>query len=449
MSIRSNSAMVRWILSGLLLAGSAVMAANKDGPGRQELSSAEHYLELFEKRVSRAKGQTIRPGYEGTEALKRIKKLKEKYPDDAKVEAMFQRARNILKGSKGETMMIKPGMLAYRKNEQELKKIFSAKADAQWKALTAKIAGEKSALATAFPVPSHREVDADDLIGKHVVLTEFDYPRNEYTAFKGQYVFVGSGAKGFYYVELSNRAWRGAYEALRRYRRLINRDLPEDGKWTLIGKITGLELMIPQAGKRKTESAHWGWGVEPVAIYVPGCTLAVADAKHALGGTFAGETEMEAIKGGMYTVKSIPDDVTPEGLTAIYVTAIKEKNYPLFLECINPDRRKTPTALSRIGYHWDLHQERFATFYCHVTIGKAKVSVLKGFDASAGGVEDFFLDEKDKAKIKKHAGKLVEAAELFSTAWDENGKQYGSPKPRFFRRTDKKRWYIENYPQPF
>ncbi len=437
------------LLAVLLAGGPAVIAADKDEPGRQELTSAEHYLELFEKKVARAKGQTIRPGYEGNEALKRIKKLKIRYPDNAKVEALFQRARNILKGSKGETMTIKPEMLAYRRSEQELKKIFAGKADAKLKTLKAGIAGEKKMLASAFTAPSHREVDADDLVGKYVVLTEFDYPRNEYTAFKGQYVFVGSGAKGFYYVELSNRAWRGAYEALRRYRRLINRDLPEDGKWTLIGKVTGLELMIPQAGKRKTESAHWGWGVEPVAIYVPGCTLAIADAKHELGGSFAGESEMEKIKGAMYTVKSIPDNVTPEELTAIYITAIKEKNYPLFLECINPDRRKTPTALSRIGYHWDLHQERFAKLYCHVTIGKAKVSVLKGFDVSAGGVEDFFLDDKDKAKIKKHAGTLVEEAELFSKAWDENGKQYGSPKPRFFRRTNKKRWYIDNYPQPF
>jgi len=100
-------------------------------------------------------------------------------------------------------------------------------------------------------------------------------------------------------------------------------------------------------------------------------------------------------------------------------------------------------------YHWEWHQHRFATFYCHVTVGKATTRVLEGFDSGEGSVEDFFLTDEQKAKIKKHAKPLVEEAELKTTAYDERGRQYGSPKPRFFRRVEKKRWYITNYPQPF
>jgi len=420
------------LLAAVCLFGLTAADGKDDtGPGKLEMGGARKRLEDFEKKVARSNGQPFRLGYVEKEALRRIKALKEKYPDNAEVQGLVERARKALVASKGQTMEIKPDMLTYRANEQKLKKLFAEKAD---KALAELKAAHPDTITKPFPIPSHREVDSDELIGKHIILDNFEYPANEFTSLRGQYVFLGSGAKGFYYVELSTRAWRGAYEALRRYRMLINRDLPEDGKWTLVGKITSLELMVPQAGKKKTESAHWGWGVEPVAIYVPGCTLAVADASKELGGWFAGETGMEKIKGAMYTVTSIPADATPEKLTEIFVTAIKEKNHPLYLECIDPNRRKTPRGISRINYHWEWHQHRFATFYCHVTVGKATTRVIKGFDAG-GSVEDFFLDDKDKAKIKKHAEPLVETAELKTKAWDKRGRQYGSPKPHFFKRT--------------
>ena len=416
-----------------------------DQPGKRDLAAAEHYLKKFEQQVALAKGQPIKPRYEGAEAIKRVAALHKKYPDHPKVKELFERTRKALVLSKGKTLEITPDMLRYRQNEKKLKALFAGKGDKELAALKASVQGTTL---EPFPVPSHREVDAETLIGKHVILENFEYPANEFTTLRGQYVFIGSGAKGFYYVELGGRPWRGAYEAIRRYRMLINRDFPENGKWTLVGKITGLDLLVPQAGKKKTEIAHWGWSVEPVALYVPGCTLAVADTQHDLGGSFAGEAEMEKIKGAMYTIRSIPDDVTPEKLTEIYATAIKEKNYPLFLECIDPERRKTPRGLSRINYHWEWHQHRFATFYCHVVVGPATIRVIKGFD-SGESLEDIFLTDKDKAKIKKHAEPLVETAELKTKAFDERGRQYGSEKPRFFKRVEKKRWYITNYPQPF
>ncbi|HPD15649.1 MAG TPA: hypothetical protein PLE19_11900 [Planctomycetota bacterium] len=422
--------------------------AGNEGPSKLELSGAEKRLVDFERKVERANGQPFPLGYTENEALKRVKDLKERFPDDPKVDELFERGRKALIASKGEAMTLGPEATAYRLNEQKLKGLFSEKADKELAALMAEVEKDKASLTQPFPAPSHREVEAEALKGKFVVLKDFEYPANEFTDFHGQYVYVGSGTKGFYFVQLSGRPWLGAYEALRRYRRLVNRDLPEDGKWTLIGRVTGLEMLVPDAGKEKVEVAQWGWGVEPVAIHVPGCTLAVADPKAELGGAFSGEAEMEQIKGAMYTIKSVPDDATPERLTEIYIAAIKEKNYPLFLDCIDPNRRATRTALSRIGYHWDLHQERFAKLYCHVVVGPAKTQVLKGFDEK-GDLEGFFLSEEDKAKIKQHAEALVEVAELTTKAYDERGRQYGSPKPRFFKRTEKKRWYITNYDQPF
>jgi len=158
---------------------------------------------------------------------------------------------------------------------------------------------------------------------------------------------------------------------------------------------------------------------------------------------------MEQLKGSMYSVKSIPDDVTPERLTEIFITAIKEKNYELYLACIDPARTKTPTGRSRCMYHWEWHQHRFATFYCRVDVGKTDIRVIQGFDDSSDSLKARFLTPEEREKLKQHSEPLVEEAELKTTAFDERGKQYGSPKPRFFRRTEKKRWYIINYDQPF
>ena len=181
---------------------------------------------------------------------------------------------------------------------------------------------------------------------------------------------------------------------------------------------------------------------------MPERTFAIADASLELGGKFAGEDKMEEVKGPLYTVKSIPDDVTPERLTEIFATAIKEKNVKLYMDCIDPRRRATPKGRSRCMYHWDWHQKRFNEWYCLIKVGKAEVSVIQGYDEKSD-LESRFLTEKDKAEIKKTSQPLVEHAELKTKAYDERGRQYGSPKPRFFRREEKKRWYITNYPQPF
>ena len=38
----------------------------------------------------------------------------------------------------------------------------------------------------------------------------------------------------------------------------------------------------------------------------------------------------------------MPEDVTPERLVEIFRQAIKEKNYDLYRECIQEERRQTP-----------------------------------------------------------------------------------------------------------
>jgi hypothetical protein len=416
---------------------------------KNEVTRAEFFLKKFEDRVNRFRGQAFRLGYEDNEALKRIRELKEKYPEDPAVEDLFQRARLALMKSKGDFMEITPDMLVFRENEQKLKKIFGGIADTEWKEFTDEILAGPSVISKTFPAPDRAQVSIEDLKGHYVILEDFEYPANQFIDLGREFVSVGTGVRGYYFVEISNRNWLGPYEAVKRYRRLINRDFPEEGKWTLLGQITGIEMVIPQAEKVKTIAPQWGWVVSPIAIYIPGITFAFFDPSLEEGGHFSGEERMEEIKDPLYSVRYVPHDVTPENLVEIFAAAVREKNFELFLDCIDPNRRKTRTALSLIRYHWDLHLERFAKFYVHITTDEAKIEVLRGFDAGAGSVEDFFLDEEQKEKVREISGQLVEQATVVSKAWDERGRQYGSPKPHYLIRRDKGRWYIDNYEQPF
>jgi hypothetical protein len=437
-----------FVLFSLMTLAYAVMLPAQEKPPANDVSRAEFYLKKLEDQAAKAKGQPFDPTYDSRQALERVKVLKEKYPNDPVVEALFQRARAAFMFSKGEFIDITPEMLTYRNSEKKVSELFAREARLAWDTMQSEIKASKNPILKALPAPSPREISTQDIMGRYVVLEDFRYPTNAFVSYGREFVFVGSGSAGFYYVDISGRSWLGPYEALKRYRRLINSDVPEGGPWTLIGRVAGSQLAVPQAEKEKTVPAAWGWIVEPVALYASDKTFARFKPELESGGSFAGEEQMEAIKGRFYTAKDIPADVSPERLVEIYATAIKEKNYPLFLACIDPQRKATNTELSRIRYFWDLHQERFARFYVHVTVEKAVIDVIKGFD-SGSALDSFYLDEEQRNKVKAISGPLVEEASLTTKAWDERGRQYGSPKPHFLKRVDKKRWYITDYAQQF
>ncbi|MBR5755728.1 MAG: hypothetical protein IKX97_07945, partial [Erysipelotrichaceae bacterium] len=165
-------------------------------------------------------------------------------------------------------------------------------------------------------------------------------------------------------------------------------------------------------------------------------------------GYFIGEDEVNARKEGWYTVKSIPDDVTPERLVEIFRQAIKEKNYELFLECIQPELRISDNeqAMANIMYHWDLHQERFHGEYVHaeVTPDATQISVIKGYD-DGNDLNSYFLSKEDQEKIASKYGDKVEYASVQTIAYDKNGKQLGSPNRRNLIRTNGGRWYVRDY----
>lgn len=423
----------------------AAAGAGETAPAN-DVTKAEHFLAKFEQHVRRAGGKPFPLTYDDKEAVRRVRALKEAYPDDPAVEALFQRTKAALMASKGDLIEITEEMLAYREHEKLLVQQLAALNVEAWKKYRNELAASGELIEKGLPAPDPLHTDPDETIGKTVILEDFRYPDNEFLDVGGQYVFVGSRTQGFYYVELSNRWWLGVYEALKRYRRGVSLDLPTP--WTLVGKITGVTMLVPQAGEEKTMAPWFGWLVEPRALWVEGKLLTLADLELDLAGTFHGEDRLEQMKAAFYTYKAVPEDVEPIELVRILAAAAKEKNWPLFLECIDPARRATPTAIQRVRYFYDNNLDRYRRFYVHVDPYEvASVEAIRGWRIEEGSDEDFFLDDEQKERLREHSEPLVEQAIVMIRTYDEHGKQSAFPKKVVLRRYEGGRWYVySGYP---
>lgn len=418
-----------------------------EGPIKREMDGAEYRLKKFERTVELARGKPFKLRHVEQEALRRIKALHKNYPNNPQVKAMVDRARKALIASKGDNLLITEEMLAYRTQTKKMIKKFSREAESEWNVLFEEIKNSKDPILKAFPRPDPRRISIDDLKDRWFVFEEFSYPENVFKQGGSQYVFAGKPSTGFYFFDLSSPAWGGAYESIRRYRHQVSGDLPQEMKWTVAGKITSVVYLVPEGGKKKARKAEMGWLVEPVAVYVPGYTLGKFDTKSEVGGSFSGEDRIEEIKKGLFTVNSVPEDASVTEVAKAYVTAIKEKNSKLWFELIDPARLKTPTAVSRAWYHWELHQHRWHEYYVHAEFGEPKIEVIKGFDDD-NDLEGWLLSDKDKSEIKKHEDPLVERATIWVKFYDERGRQVGLPSPFYLKRYEKKRWFSTSPTMP-
>lgn len=407
------------------------------------IQQAEMYLKEFENEVKRANGSTgiFRSK---DDALERIMILNEFAPNDPRVQDLFQRARKCIMGSSGNFIDITDDMLAYLRNEEELKKTFAQKSEDAWNKLVAEYAGKVRE--KIYPAPDVLTEHIDDLKGQYVILDDVQYPGNQFMGVTGEYVYMGKRSSGMYFIKIDTRKWLGPYEAVKRYRRQVDSTMAEVKKWTVLGIINGLAMEIPQAGEEKVGPPVYAVVVDPIALYVPGHVLGLYSEEKESSGYFVGEDEVAAIKDSWLSVKSVPGDVSPEALVDIFQRAIKEKNYDLYLDCIQPERQETDIQKSLLLYHWDLHQERFHGEYVYAKADpeKTKITVVSGYD-DKNNLNSYFLSAEDQQKIASHYGDKVEYASVETIAFDKNGKQLGSPNRRNLIRTNGGRWYIRDY----
>ncbi len=407
------------------------------------IQQAEFYLKEFEVEVKRAQGGSgVFRSKE--DALSRIMILNEFAPNDPRVKGLFDRARACIMGSTGNFTDITPEMTVYLENEAKLRAMYAEKSEKAWNELAAQYEGRL--LERLYPAPDPTTQRMDDFVGKFVILDEVRYPMNQFMGVTGEFIWMGKRSTGMYFVKIDTRRWLGPYEAVKRYRRLVDTTMMEVDKWTVLGEITDVTLEIPEAGENKVGGPVFASVVEPVALYVPGHVLGLYDSEQPTSGRFVGEEEVAAIKEAWYTEKSVPEDVTPEHLVVIFRQAIKEKNYDLYVDCIQEERRQNPTQESLLLYHWDLHQERFHGEYVHAEVvpEATKITVVKGYDDSAG-LDSYYLTAEDQAQIAKRYGDKVEYASVQTISFDKNGKQLGSPVRRNLIRTNGGRWYVRDY----
>ena len=407
------------------------------------IQQAEMYLKEFENEVKRANGATgIFRSKE--DALSRIKILNEFAPNDPRIMDLFERAKKCIIGSTGNFTDITEDMIIYLKNEENIRALYSEKSERAWNALIAEYADKT--LEKIYPAPDVTQVSIEDLKGKYVILNDVRYPMNQFVGITGEFVWVGKRSSGMYFVKIDSRRWLGPYEAVKRYRRLVDSTMMEVDKWTILGEITDMTLEVPEAGEKKVGSAVYATVVEPIALYVPGHVLGLYDPESETSGRFVDEEEVAAIKESWYTVKSVPEDVTPERLVEIFRQAIKEKNYDLYADCIQPERRQNPIQESLMWYYWDLHQERFHGEYVHAEVQPeaTKITVVKGY-SDESGLDSYFLSAEDQKSIAERYGDKVEYASVQTVSFDKNGKQLGSPVRRNLIRTNGGRWYVQDY----
>ncbi len=407
------------------------------------IQQAEIYLKEFENEVKRAQGATgIFRSRE--DALSRVMILNEFAPNDPRVKALFERARACVLGSTGNFTEVSDDMTVYLVNEQKLRDMYCEKSEKAWNALMAQYEGKLRE--KIYPAPDPMTESFDDLVGTFVVLDEVRYPMNQFMGVTGEFIHMGKRSTGMYFIKIDTRKWLGPYEAVKRYRRLVDTTMMEVDKWTVLGEITGVTMEQPEAGEKKVGPPVYAVVVEPIALYVPGHVLGFYDKDRETSGYFEGEDEVAAIKEAWYTEKSVPEDVTPERLVEIFRQAIKEKNYDLYVDCIQEERRQNPTQESLLLYYWDLHQERFHGEYVHAEVvpEATKITVVKGYN-DEGGLDSYFLTKEDQEAIAARYGDKVEYASVQTVAYDKNGKQLGSPVRRNLIRTNGGRWYVRDY----
>ena len=85
---------------------------------KSEISFAAHYVKEYEAEVARSRGGGGTMLYRNqTQALSRVRSLMERYPDDPRVQELYNRVRSALKRSKGDFIEITPEMVKYLTDE--------------------------------------------------------------------------------------------------------------------------------------------------------------------------------------------------------------------------------------------------------------------------------------------------------------------------------------------
>ena len=434
------------ILSLLVFAFFGAFAEIKaqDEPSKLDIATAEYKLKGVERFAKIANGAPFSLGKDGTIALEKIAALYKAFPDNAKVKNLFERARVVVKASKGNFIEITEEMLAYRTNADENSKILARNASEFWIDFKDELTKDE-VISPVFPAPSPEDVVLDDIIGKYVFLKDIEYPGIMFIQGGKQYCFSGSVSNGYYYVDCSSRGFVGAFEALKRAKQIASLELPP--QWQVVGRISGVRTLVPRIGKGTDGStAHLGWVVTPEVIYVPDVVAAKYQADTEQSGFYAGENQLATTS----TSRTAPlaKDISPKELLHEFVKSAQNQNYEHYLECIAPDRQETGLQKGLMRYYYDIFVNNVFEGYVTIKVARIEESELIQGEPEGESIEDLFLDEDTKEKLKSSSLPKIEELRIWIQRYNEQGRSVGGQAPVTLRRYESlkngtpKRWYI-------
>jgi len=422
----------------------------QEGPSKLDLATAEYKLKGVERSAKLANGAPFSLGKDGTIALEKIAALYKAFPNDPKVMELFERARAVVKASKGAFIEISEEMLAYRTKAVVNGELLGQQAEAFWTSFESGLSKD-DVISPTFPTPSPEEVELDDVLGKYVFLKDIEYPGIMFVQGGKQYCFSGSVSNGYYYLDCSSRGFVSAYEALKRAKQIASLDLP--AQWQVVGRISGVRTLVPRIGKSiDGATAHIGWVVTPEIIYIRDLVATQASSESEAGGVYAGEAQLATTKEPK--AKPLAADISPEELVHEFVNAVQNQNFEKYMQCIAPDRQETGLQKNLMRYYYDIFVENVFEGYVAIQVAKVEEPILIQGEPAGGTIEDLFLDDETKEKLKDTSLPKIEELKLWIQRYNEKGRSVGGLAPVTLRRYESiksgtpNRWYI-SYGFPF
>ncbi|MEZ6010062.1 MAG: hypothetical protein R3F05_20195 [Planctomycetota bacterium] len=425
---------LRWALILVLLLLVAPPASAEDDATPAELARVRYELSKVEQKLKDAGGMAVELSEYDRRAFTMVKDLADKFPRGEGVAKLVAEARDLYRAAKGVGLEITPEMLAYRKRAANLSAAVSQETEAEWEKLRLEVLGDLDFLEKPFPVKHPPEVSVEDMESRRLILENVPYERALFLQSGVRWLAVGEPSTGFYWVWLGDPTFDALYEALRRYQSQVRQVVPE--MWTIVGEVVGADVLAPGGGKPGEGTAYPGWVVQPTAIYLPRTVLLLPDASRDDGARFAGEDKLTELLS--YSVTSVPDDVTPERLLEIYITALKEKNWDLHLACIDPQQHEHGPQLDHFRYTWEVQQKGIERLHAHaMPVEVGDVVVTRGFVDE--GLESFFGEEGAKPP---NPSEKEERVRVTVRLFDDQGHQTVRQRYVTLIRRGGGRWYI-------
>ena len=146
------------LVIGLCLGAAALAAAPApdDAALKRRIGHADYYVREFEKEVALQRGGEKMVWRSQRAALEKVRDLKVQYPDDPRVEALFQRVKAALKRSKGDFVDVQAKWTQYLHNEDNLRRLISKLGEEEWARIIE--SHREGMIAKAFPAPDSAEV---------------------------------------------------------------------------------------------------------------------------------------------------------------------------------------------------------------------------------------------------------------------------------------------------